>query len=98
MILARDVFYLKFGKAKEARSVITEGKALVNKLGYTKTRAMMDLVGHSYTMVLEMEWESLAEMENKSKTAFADKDWQNWYQKFVPLVDSSYREIFTIIE
>jgi hypothetical protein len=98
MILVRDVFYLKFGKAKEAKAVMNEGKDLVKNLGYTKPRAMMDLVGHSYTLVLEMEWESLSEMEKNGKNAFADKNWQNWYQKFVPLVDSSYREIFTILD
>jgi len=25
-------------------------------------------------------------------------EWHNWYQKFVPLVESGYREIFTLVE
>jgi hypothetical protein len=78
--------------------LIQEGKKLIENTGYKGTRAMMDLVGHSYTLVLEIEWESLVQMEEGMKKAFSDKDWQEWYQKFAPLVDSSCREIFTILD
>jgi hypothetical protein len=26
------------------------------------------------------------------------EEWKVWYQKFVPLVESGYREIFTVVE
>jgi len=98
MILVRDIFHLKFGKAKDAKAVLKEGRALIEKLGFSKPRAMADLTGHSYTLVMETEWNSLGDMENALKTSFGNKDWQNWYQKFVPLVDSGNREIYTIVE
>jgi hypothetical protein len=98
MILVRDIFNLKFGKAKEAKVIMNEGRNLINQYGFAKTRAMTDLTGPAYTLILETEWKNLGEMENGLKTAFADKNWQNWYQKFVPLVDSGNREIFTIMD
>lgn len=98
MILERNVFYLKFGKAKEVIALAKEAKKQLMDAGYKGNRTMVDLVGHSYTLVTEMEWENLAQMEDEMKKAFSDKNWQTWYQKFVPLVESSYREIFTILE
>jgi hypothetical protein len=98
MILVRDIFHLKFGKAKDAKAVLNEGKSLFDKFDLAKPRAMTDLTGPSYTLVMETEWKSLGEMENSMQTAFGDKDWQNWYQKFVPLVDSGSREIYTLID
>lgn len=59
MIIIRNVFRLKFGKAKEALALVKEGAA---------PRLM------------------------------GDKDWQANYQKLGALVDSGYREIFSIVE
>ena len=98
MILVRDIFYLKFGKAKEAKTVLNEGRNMFDKLGFSRPKAMTDLTGHSYTLVMETEWKSLGDMESTLQKSFGDKDWQNWYQKFVPLVDSGSREIYTLLD
>lgn len=98
MILVRDVFRLRFGKAKEAKALLKEGRALIEEIGYSKPRLMTDFTGQSYTLVMETDWNSLGEWENALKTAFGNKDWQSWYQKFVPLVESGSREIYTIVE
>jgi hypothetical protein len=98
MILVRDIFNLKFGKAKEAKAVLNEGRSLMNKFGFGKTRAMTDLTGPSYTLIMESEWKSFADWENSIKSGFASDEWQKWYQKFVPLCDKGSREIFTIFE
>lgn len=98
MILVRDIFYLKFGKAKEAKSMLKEVEELSKKYGFQKHRALTDLVtGHSYTLILESEWNSIADWENAVKLGSEDKDWQNWYAKFIPLVDSASREILNIV-
>ncbi len=26
------------------------------------------------------------------------EEWKTWYQKFVPLVETGYREVFTLVE
>lgn len=99
MILVRDIFHLKFGKAKDAKVLLKEGNEINKKYGFDNSRALTDLVtGHSYTLILESEWESLSAWENGMKEGLGTKEWQQWYQKFVPLVDSASREILNIVQ
>lgn len=98
MILVRDIFHLKFGKAKDAKTLLNEARGMFGKFGFPIPKAMTDLTGPFYTLVMETEWKSLGEMENALKKSFADKEWQTWYQKFVPLVDSGSREIYTLMD
>lgn len=97
MILVRDIFNLKFGKAKDAKSLLEEGRELNKKYGFVNSRALTDLTGESYRLILESEWKGLADWENTMKKASADDAWQKWYQKFVPLVNSASREIMNIV-
>ena len=48
--------------------------------------------------MLELTVANLATFENYAPQLFADKDWQANFQKMVPLVESGYREIFTVVE
>ena len=96
MILVRDVFSLKFGKARDARALMKEAHAMMPPEMQGRSRAMFDLVGPAYTLVWEMTADSLAAWEKEMATGMGDAGWRDWYQKFVPLVERSYREIFTI--
>ncbi len=99
MILVRDIFHLKFGKAKDAKVLLSDAKELNKKYGFDRSRALTDLVtNHSYTLVLESEWNSLADWESKMKEGLGSAEWQQWYQKFIPLVESASREILKIVE
>ncbi len=101
MILVRDVFRLKFGKAKEAIAAWKEMLPIMQKsgTGRSSTRVMTDLVGNYYTMVMENTYESLEEFGKAHSGTTTTGDWQKLYHtRFVPLVESGYREIFTIIE
>jgi hypothetical protein len=100
MILVRDVFQLKFGKAREAVSLWTEGLALAKKIGYgaRSARMLTDLVGPYYTLVIETSFDSLSEYERAAQTVMGNDDWQAWYTKVVPLAEGGHREIFTIVE
>lgn len=98
MILVRDVLQLKFGKAKDAKVLAKEGSALEKKLGSGPTRMMMDLTGPFYTLVVESTYPGLADFEKSMKEMFAAKEWGEWYQKMIPLVESGRREIYTIVE
>ena len=98
MILVRDVFRLKYGKAKDAKALLAESKKMMEAEGVKSSRAMFDLVGPSYTMVWETTHANLAEFESMLGKTFAKKEWGEWYQKFVPLIEKSYREIFTLVE
>lgn len=99
MTVIRNVFRLKFGKAREAVPLIKEGVAIQKRAGATfSARVLTDLTGPFYTAVLEITVASLAAFESEAPKLMADPDFQANYQKLVPLVESGYREIFTIVE
>jgi hypothetical protein len=98
MILVRDIFQLKFGMAREARELWKEGMAIAARHNLPTGRMLTDLVGPAYTLVLEITYASLAEYESTMNSALGAEDWKEWYPRFVPLAESSRREIFTIVE
>jgi hypothetical protein len=101
MIVIRNVFRLKYGKAREALGLMREGleiqRRVVSGVDFS-TRVLTDVTGPFYTLVLELTVPSLASFEANTPRLFADKDFQANQQKMVPLVDSGYREIFTIAD
>ena len=101
MIVVRNVFQLKFGKAREAVALIKQGIAIQKKAlaGVDfSTRLLTDVTGPNYALVLELTVPNLATFETSAPRLFGDKDWQANYQQIVPLVESGHREIFTIVE
>ncbi len=97
MILVRNVFQLKFGKAREAKALIKENEALVKRHGNSPTRYLTDLTGPYYTLVMEMTFESLAALEKSQSEMMSSKEFSDWYQKFIPLVESGHREMFSVV-
>ena len=99
MILVREVFQLEFGKAKEAVALWQEGIRILQKAGYSyNPRLLTDVTGPSYLLVLESTFPGLAEYEKQLKEGLTDPQWRERYPKVVPLVESSRREIFTVVE
>ena len=101
MIVIRNVFQLKFGKAREAVALMKEGMAIQKRvmsgLEYSN-RILTDVTGPFYTLVLELTVPNLATFESNAPRLFGDKEWQAHYQKVEPLVESGYREVFLIVE
>ena len=97
MIVVRNVFQVKFGKARDAVASMKEGIAIGRKVGMN-ARILTDITGPAYTVVLETTHENLADFENRSKDIMGSAEWKGWYQKFIPLVESGNREIFSIAE
>lgn len=99
MIVIRNVFQLKFGKAREGLAVMKEGVAIQKRLAAdAPARLLTDVTGPFYTLVLELTVSNLAAFEAMASRIFGDKEFQANYQKMVPLVESGHREIFTIVE
>ena len=101
MTVIRNVFRLKFGKAREAVALFKEGIAIQKRIGAGmnfSTRLLTDVTGPFYTVVLEITVPSLAAFEGEAPRLMGDKDWQANYQKVTPLVESGYREVFTLVE
>jgi hypothetical protein len=99
MIIVRNTFRLKFGKAREALAIMKEGLAIQKRAGVdVSQRLLTDMTGPFYTIVLELTLPSLTALEEMMPKVMGDKDWQANYQKFLPLVESGQREIFTLVE
>ena len=100
MIVVRNVFQLKFGKAKEALAHWKEGRPHFERLGMPmkNSRMLTDLVGPFYTLVLENTFDSLAAYEQAGQRVTGDEQWHAWYARFTALAEGGHREIFTIVE
>jgi hypothetical protein len=103
MVVIRNVFRLKFGKAREAVAVIKEGLAIQKRLAASAgvdftPRLLTDVTGPFYTVVLELHAANVGVFEQNASTVMGNADWQANYQKLTALVDSGYREIFTVVE
>jgi len=101
MVVIRNVFRLKFGKAREAVALMKEGRAIEKRvmagIEYS-SRVLTDVTGPFYTLVLEVTLPNLATFETNTPRLFGDKEWQANSQKMTPLVESGYREVFSIVE
>jgi hypothetical protein len=101
MIVIRNVFQLKFGKAREAVALMKESlaiqKRVMSGVDYS-SRVLTDVTGPFYTLVLEITVPSLSAFESSGPRLFGDKEWQAHYQKVTALVESGYREVFSIVE
>jgi hypothetical protein len=98
MILVRDVFQLKLGKAKEAKALWKEAEALAKKYGHPQGRALTDLTGPFYTFVVETPYKNLADWENSMSDPRGVEEWGKWYERFAPLLAGGHREMFTVVE
>lgn len=99
MLIVRNVFRLKFGKTKEAIALLNEGISIQKRAGVEMNqRILSDFVGTFYTLVLELSVPNMTVLESNMPKVMGDKDWQAMYQKLCAIVDSGYREIFTVVE
>ena len=101
MVVIRNVFRLKFGKAREAVALFKESIAIQKRVGAGmnfSTRLLTDLTGPFYTVVLEITVPDLATFQTEAPKLMGDKEWHAVYDKITPLVESGSREIFTIVE
>jgi hypothetical protein len=98
MIVVRNLFRIKFGQSKPAVASFKQGRELIKKLGLTQSRLLTDLVATSYTIVHELQFESLAAFEQEMKKVTGSAEWRAWYDTFIPYCESGSREIYNIVE
>jgi len=97
MLIVRNVFRLRFGKAKDAIPIAKELASINEKLGLPSARILVDAVSDFYTLVLEFPVNSLTELESGSNQVMANSEWQSCYARLIPLVESGRREIFRVV-
>ena len=94
MNLVRDIFQAKYGKGGELVALFKEAR---EKWGSDYFgRILTDLSGPFFTVVTEMEVESLAEWERRRAEVFALPEFGEWFARMTPLVESGRREFYHI--
>lgn len=91
MILIRDIFQAKFGKAGEMVEMMKQGPAPGGR-----ARVLTDLTGPYDTVVIETEVESIDEYYQRLREMFAQPDPDVAMRGFQDMIVSGRREIFTI--
>ncbi len=97
MYIVRDIFHLKFGQFKAAKSLMDEAKSKNMFPEGQNLRVLSDFTGGSYRLILEEGYNSLSDYEKSLSSGMNENEWQQWYERFKPLVDNSKREILKVI-
>src|SRR4029079_7932608 len=99
MIIQRNVFRLRFGKAKDAISIWKEIISELSKDGRfnPQTRLLTDITGEAYTLVLEMHIKSFLDINPLNHVwAINHTVHELYHQKFVPLCESATQNLYKI--
>ena len=97
MIVVRNTFQVKFGRMKDALPLMKENLARAKATGHFVGRLMTDVTGGFYTLVLELEYENMAEAEKGGSEVMKLPGWQETYQKFAAVVESGRRDVFSVV-
>jgi len=65
-------------------------------IDFIKMQDLLFLTLH-YSACIQSEYDSRADYEKSLTQSMNEKEWQEWYKKFKPHVDSSQREILKLI-
>jgi quinol monooxygenase YgiN len=95
-VIERDVFQAKYGRGDDLVKLFKGARALMAEHGRSEYRILTDLSGAFFTVVVEFEWESLAQMEAERQATFSDPGFQEWFAKMPELIESGTRELFTV--
>ena len=95
MILVRIVFQTKWGKAHEVVEAMKAMESLASEFG-GKMRILTDLSGPFHTVVQEIEVESLEEYAQTQAKLFSHPQFQKAQPLMEALIESGYREFYTI--
>lgn len=98
MIIERNEFRLKFGKAKEAIAIWKELLDATREMGDKAPymRMLTDLSGPAYTLILEMFLQNMTDINPKNYTWVTTPKYQELYQRFIPLCESAERTYFKV--
>jgi|SRR4051794_9200674 len=97
MFLVRDIMYCKPGQARPMVQKFLALSKLSQQMGIGTMRVMTDVSAERYwTVVSEMEVESLEKHAEMARTSMQNKDFQEVMKGYHDLVDHGRREIYTI--
>ena len=100
MVIARQVFQAKYGRGDDLVTHFQELNRRMREEGGTapRFRILTDVSGPFFTVVTEVEFESLGVWEGSFSEAM-DRPWMGeWFSRMMPLVESGRREFYTVVE
>jgi hypothetical protein len=96
-VLQRDIQQVRQGKWAEQEKLNEKFNAVERRLGFppNKRRYRCYFGGHNLdTLIVEFEWDSLAEMEATYEKAMADPEWQALAAEFSSVIKSHRGELY----
>jgi len=97
MFLIRDIMYCRPGKARAMVDKFVALSKLGQQMGFGPMRVMTDVSAERYwTVVSEMEVESLEQYTETSRKSMEIKEIQDVMKGYHDLVDHGRREIYVI--
>ena len=95
MILARQVFKVKFGHMDKVLAVL---KAAAESGQATSgiSRVLTDITGDNFTLVFETKIESMDDYWNGLRQSFADAEMNEQFDVLNQYMESGHREFYTI--
>lgn len=93
MFIVREIFYLQFGRYKDAKVLIDEAMNGGLMPQTTGNRVLTDFTGESYRLIFESTYHTLADFERELAKDMGKVNWKEWYEKFKVLIRHSEREI-----
>ncbi|SHG33163.1 hypothetical protein SAMN05443549_103285 [Flavobacterium fluvii] len=97
MYIVREIFYLQFGRYKDAKALIDEAEKNGLMPQSSGSRILTDFTGTGYRLILESSHASLSDFEKELTKEMGTADWKQWYEKFKATVNHSEREILKLI-
>jgi len=95
--ISRNVFHLKFGKAKEALQLWKDYLSKVDlppdKYDF---RLLSDLTGSAYVLVLEITVSTFENLDASNNELLKDASWREFYNQFIPLCNRSERTFYKV--
>ena len=95
MIIERNTFHLKYGRAKESIAIWKQVLEVAKEHGM-RCRLMTDVTGPSYTLILDVFLKGWTDIGPKTYYWFTDEKFRQLYEQFKPMCEWAEREYFKI--
>jgi hypothetical protein len=96
MLLIREVFNAKPGKAGELVKMFKQVIPYMEKAGLKNTKIMTDFVAKYWTVIIQSETEEIAKFEKEVRGFSSQPEVKEIMKDYMSLVNGGYREIFKI--
>ena len=96
MLLIREVFNTKPGKAGELVKKFKQVIPFMEKAGLKNTIVMTDFVAKYWTVVIQSETDELGKFEKEVRGFTSQPEVREIMKDYMSLVDGGYREVFKI--